>query len=123
MFQGGTAEEAMTFYLSLFADARINDLERYGANEAGTEGLIKKASFSVGGQTVLCFDSPVQHAFNFTPSFSFFVDCESGEELDRLNASLAEGGTILMPLDNYGFSRQFVWLNDRFGVSWQINLP
>jgi predicted 3-demethylubiquinone-9 3-methyltransferase (glyoxalase superfamily) len=70
----------------------------------------------------MCIDSPAQHAFSFTPSFSLFVECASEEELDRMFAALLEGGQALMPLGNYGFSRKFGWLNDRFGVSWQLNL-
>ncbi|MDP2122872.1 MAG: VOC family protein, partial [Parvibaculum sp.] len=68
-------------------------------------------------------DSPAKHAFTFTPSFSFFVDVETGEELEKLAAILGKDGTIMMPLDNYGFSRRFTWLSDRFSVSWQLNLP
>ena len=83
----------------------------------------KVARFSVAGQTVMCIDSPARHAFTFTPAFSFFVDCESEDELVRLVSALSEGGQTYMPLDNYGFSRKFAWVGDRFGVSWQLNLP
>jgi predicted 3-demethylubiquinone-9 3-methyltransferase (glyoxalase superfamily) len=121
MFQG-QAEEAMTFYVSLFADGQITDVTRYRAGEAGPEGSIKTAGFSVGGQNVMCIDSPAKHQFTFTPSFSFFVTCASEAEIARLSSALGEGGAVLMPLDNYGFSRQFTWLNDRYGVSWQLNL-
>ena len=62
------------------------------------------------------------HEFSFTPSFSIWVVTESGDELERLFAALADGGTQLMPLDSYGFSARFGWCNDRFGVSWQLNL-
>ena len=62
-------------------------------------------------------------AFTFTPSVSLFVDCADEEEFDRAFGTLSEGGSVLMPPDNYGFSTKFVWLNDRFGVSWQLNLP
>jgi predicted 3-demethylubiquinone-9 3-methyltransferase (glyoxalase superfamily) len=72
---------------------------------------------------VMCIDSPVKHQFTFTPSFSFFVDCASEDDLRRLAAALGEGGPVLMALANYGFSRLFTWVNDRFGVSWQLNLP
>ena len=71
----------------------------------------------------MCIDSPVPHAFTFTPAFSFFVDVPSEAELRRLAAALGEGGGIMMPLANYGFSRLFTWLNDRYGVSWQLNWP
>jgi predicted 3-demethylubiquinone-9 3-methyltransferase (glyoxalase superfamily) len=70
----------------------------------------------------MCIDSPMHHNFTFTPAFSFFMDCESEEEVRRLSAALSEGGNVLMPLDNYGFSRLFTWVSDRFGVSWQLNL-
>ena len=119
----GEAEAAMTFYVSLFPDSEIGDVVRYGAGEAGPEGTIMRASFRIGDQTILCTDSPPVHDFTFTPSFSLFVDCASNAELERLVAALSDDGATLMPLDNYGFSRRFAWVNDRFGVSWQLNLP
>lgn len=123
MFQEGNAEQAMNFYVSIFPDARITEIARYGPNEAGAEGTVQKALFSIGDQDIHCIDSPVKHAFGFTPAVSLFVDCESEEQIESIVAALGEGGTMLMPLGNYGFSRRFAWLNDRFGVSWQINLP
>ncbi|MDY7230397.1 VOC family protein [Hyalangium rubrum] len=122
MFEG-KAEEAMKFYVSLIPGSEIIDIARYGPGGPGAEGSVFKASFSVAGQTVLCIDSPAKHAFTFTPAFSFFVDCASEEEIDRLSAALSEGGSTLMPMGNYGFSRKFTWVNDRYGVSWQLNLP
>lgn len=121
MFEGD-AEKAMNYYVSLFADGRIVDVVRYGPGGPGPEGSVVKASFSVGGQTVLCTDSFVKHAFTFTPASSLFVECESEEEIRRLASALVEGGGALMPLGDYGFSRMFAWVNDRFGVSWQLNL-
>lgn len=121
MFQGD-AEQAMNFYVSLFPGGRVVDIVRYGPGEPGAEGSVKKASFTIAGQTVMCIDSPVRHDFTFTPAFSLFVDCESEEEIHRLSAALAEGGGVLMPLGEYGFSRRFAWVNDRYGVSWQLNL-
>jgi predicted 3-demethylubiquinone-9 3-methyltransferase (glyoxalase superfamily) len=73
-------------------------------------------------QQVNCIDSPVKHAFTFTPSISLFVDCESEAEIDDLFSKLSAGGQVLMPLDNYGFSTRFGWVKDRFGPSWQLNL-
>jgi predicted 3-demethylubiquinone-9 3-methyltransferase (glyoxalase superfamily) len=122
MFQG-KAEEAMNFYVSLFPDGKVLDLVRYGPNQPGPEGSVMKASFSIGQQTILCIDSPTKHDFTFTPAFSFFVDCTSEEQIKHLYGELSAGGKTFMPLDNYGFSRQFAWLSDRFGVSWQLNLP
>ena len=122
MFQGEQAEEAMTLYAALFEDGAIEAIERYGPEGPGGEGSVRLARFRVAGQSVKCIDSPVRHEFDFTPSFSFFVECGSEAELDRLLAGLGEDGKMLMPPGDYGFSRKFAWLNDRFGVSWQLNL-
>lgn len=115
MFQNGEAEEAMTFYTGLFADGEVVAVDRK------PEGGIQLAVFSIAGQQVRCIDSPPVHEFGFTPSLSLFVRCESREELDKLWAGLNEGGSALMPLDDYGFG-PFGWTNDRFGVSWQLSL-
>jgi predicted 3-demethylubiquinone-9 3-methyltransferase (glyoxalase superfamily) len=117
----GVAEEAMNFYVSLFKGAVIDSVERWAAGEQGREGSMKRGMFRVAGHELVAFDSPVKHAFDFTPSISLFVECESEEELDAAYAKLSEGGKALMPLGNYGFSEKFGWINDRFGVSWQLN--
>jgi predicted 3-demethylubiquinone-9 3-methyltransferase (glyoxalase superfamily) len=118
----GNAEEAMNFYVSLFLGAKVLEIVRYGANESGIEGSVKKAAFSIGSQTILCTDSTVGHGFSFTPAFSLFVECESPDELDRLYSALVTQGTAFMPVGEYDFSRRFAWVNDRYGVSWQLNL-
>ncbi|MFG1977786.1 VOC family protein [Nonomuraea fuscirosea] len=123
MFQKGDAEEAMNFYVSLFDDAKVVHADRYGPGEQGKEGSIKLARFTLAGQEHLCSDSFVKHGFEFTPSMSLYVTCGSEEELERLYGALVEGGQALMPLGSYGFSTRFGWVNDRFGVSWQLNLP
>jgi predicted 3-demethylubiquinone-9 3-methyltransferase (glyoxalase superfamily) len=122
MFQGGIAEQAITFYTSLFDDGRVVEISRYGPAGPGPEGTVLRARFSLAGQEFLCSDSFVTHGFSFTPSFSVWIETESEEELQRLFAAFADGGTQLMALDDYGFSRRFGWVNDRFGVSWQLNL-
>lgn len=122
MFEG-RAEEAMTFYTSLFEDSEVVDISRYGADGPGPEGTVLHATFALAGQRFMCIDSHVKHEFGFTPAVSLFVQCESEAELDRLYGALAERGTELMPLGSYGFSPKFGWVNDRFGVSWQLNLP
>ena len=123
MFQDGKAEEAMNFYTSLIEDSAITNIVRYGANESGDEGTVMQATFTLKGQEFMCIDSNLKHQFTFTPSFSIFVTCDNEEELDNLYQKLNEGGQALMPLGDYGFSKKFGWLNDRFGVSWQLNLP
>jgi predicted 3-demethylubiquinone-9 3-methyltransferase (glyoxalase superfamily) len=122
MFEGN-AEEAMNYYISLIEDSEITTITRYGANQSGEEGTVMHATFSLKGQEFMCIDSNVKHAFTFTPSFSIFITCDSEEELDRLYENLSSGGSSLMPLDNYGFSKKFGWIVDKFGVSWQLTLP
>ncbi|MCP4565817.1 MAG: VOC family protein [Bosea sp.] len=122
MFEG-RAEEALNFYISLIPDSRIESIMRYGPQGPGPEGSVMAANATIGGLPVMVSDSYVKHAFSFTPSLSLFLNCTGDEEIERLSAALAEGGGVLMPLDNYGFSRRFAWVNDRFGVSWQLNLP
>lgn len=119
MFEGD-AEAAMRFYVELFDDGAVEEITRYGAGEEGPEGTIKKAAFTLNGQRLLCTDSPIAHAFTFTPSVSLFVASQSEEEVESLFAKLAEGGEVLMSLDAYPFSSKFGWVNDRFGVSWQV---
>jgi predicted 3-demethylubiquinone-9 3-methyltransferase (glyoxalase superfamily) len=122
MFEG-TAEQAANLYVSLFPGSSLGTVERYGPGEGGAEGSIKQCHFVVAGQRLRCFDSPVKHGFTFTPSMSLFVDCETEAELDGAFAQLSAGGQVMMPPGNYGFSQKFAWISDRFGVSWQLNLP
>ncbi|MEU8263819.1 VOC family protein [Micromonospora sp. NPDC048999] len=116
MFEGA-ATEAMNFYVSLFDDGEILSVTRH-ADDSG----VQLAEFRVAGQRLMCSDSAVHHNFSFTPSLSLFVRCRDEAELTRLHQALAEGGQELMPLGDYGFSTRFAWVNDRFGVSWQLNL-
>jgi len=119
----GAAEDAMRSYVSLFPRSRIVSVERYGPNERGAEGTVKRAEFEINATRFMCIDSPVQHAFGFTPAISLFVDCDTRDEIDRAIEALGRDGQVLMPAGEYGFSRWFAWVQDRFGVSWQLNLP
>ncbi|WP_318617727.1 VOC family protein [Sporosarcina sp. YIM B06819] len=123
MFQDGNAEEAMIYYTSLIEDSEITSISRYGANETGDEGTVMHATFSLKGQEFMCIDSNIKHAFSFTPSFSIYITCDSEKEIDNLYEKLITDGQALMPLGDYGFSKKFGWINDQFGVSWQLNLP
>jgi len=122
MFQGGVGREAVDFYVSVFEDGEILDLETYPAGGPAPEGTIMRGRFRIAGQEFFVSDSYIEHAFDFTPSLSVWVEAETADAQEALVAALAEGGATLMPLDNYGFSTRFAWVNDRFGVSWQINL-
>jgi predicted 3-demethylubiquinone-9 3-methyltransferase (glyoxalase superfamily) len=122
MFQGD-ANAAIALYRELFDGAEVKHLEHYGPKEPGPEGQVRRATLVLAGQELMTFDSPPVHKFSFTPSISMFVDCADELEIERLFAGLSEGGEVRMPLNNYGFSLRFGWVDDRFGVSWQLNLP
>ncbi|HEY4218732.1 MAG TPA: VOC family protein [Gemmatimonadaceae bacterium] len=119
----GEASAALALYASIFPAFRVDHVEKYAQGEMGPEGTVKRADATFCGQSIIVIDSPVKHAFTFTPSTSIFVDCESASELDIAFGQLAEQGQVYMPLGAYGFSRRFGWCSDRFGVSWQLNLP
>ena len=118
----GDASAALELYGATFPAFKIARLERYGPGEPGAEGSVKRADASLGGHALIIIDSPVRHAFTFTPAISLFVEYDSDTELDAAFATLSADGQVFMPLDNYGFSRRFGWCTDRFGVSWQLNL-
>jgi predicted 3-demethylubiquinone-9 3-methyltransferase (glyoxalase superfamily) len=120
MFEGN-ADAALQLYSTVFPDLQITQMQRYGPGQPGREGTIVRADFKCAGQNLICIDSPIHHAFTFTPSMSLFVEFNSEADLDEAFAKLSEGGSVLMPPANYGFSSKFTWVNDRFGVSWQLN--
>jgi predicted 3-demethylubiquinone-9 3-methyltransferase (glyoxalase superfamily) len=105
----GKAEEAVNFYVSAFKDAKILDVLRYTEAGPGPEGSVMTIKFSLYGQEFVALNAGPE--FTFTPAISFFVDCQSQEEVDELWEKLsAEGGE----------TNSCGWLKDRYGVSWQI---
>src|SRR5262245_13683357 len=121
MFEG-RAEEAVRFYVSVFPDAKLMEIARYGKGAAGAEGSVSRARLAICGQVILCTDHVVKSAFTFTPAISLFVECRSRDRMRGLVERLSEGGQVFMPLDDYGFSKLFAWIADKFGVSWQLSM-
>ena len=122
MFQNGQAEAAVRRYEEVFDNFVIDELDLYSDASGGPAGQVQLAVCTFAGQRFTCFDSPIEHAFDMTPAIALFVECDSDDELERVFAALAEGGQVMMPLDNYGFSRRYGQLADRFGVPWALNL-
>ncbi|MEM4986913.1 VOC family protein [Collimonas sp. H4R21] len=104
----GKAEEAMNFYTSVFKDAKIGNVSRYGDAGPGPKGAVMSATFQLHGQDFIALNGGPQ--FSFTPAISFFVNCENQEEVDELWARFSEGG------EPQGCG----WIKDKFGLSWQI---
>jgi len=121
-FQDNNAENAMNFYVDLFDNSKIINVNRWGEEGPGKEGTIMHATFDLNGNLFMCSDSPAIHEWGFTPAVSNFVECENESELERMFGKLSENGKVMMPLNNYGFSKKFGFVEDQFGVSWQLNL-
>jgi predicted 3-demethylubiquinone-9 3-methyltransferase (glyoxalase superfamily) len=120
MFQQGNAEEAVHFYVATFPGSRVEEIRHWQEGSMGVPGKVEFAAFTVAGLQVKATDSPIRHGFDFTPALSLFVTCTTAEEAEDAFARLADGGLALMPMGEYPFAKRFGWLNDRFGVSWQI---
>ncbi len=118
------AEEAASLYISLFKNSGITNVSRYGKEgfeiHRKKEGTALTVEFSLGGQSFNGLNGGPH--FKFNPSISFYVVCETEEEVDLLWEKLSENGSVMMPLDRYPWSDKFGWLNDRYGLSWQISL-
>ncbi|HWV36396.1 MAG TPA: VOC family protein [Thermomicrobiales bacterium] len=109
------AEEAMRTYVSLFRNGEIVD-----TSGVGPEGTMLLGTARIAGSNLMFLNGGPDHPI--TPAISFTVGCESRDELDTLWAGLAEGGMALMELGKYPFAERFGWIQDRFGVSWQLIL-
>jgi predicted 3-demethylubiquinone-9 3-methyltransferase (glyoxalase superfamily) len=123
----GQAEEAVSFYTSLFENSHIGKISRYG--ETGQEahgrpaGSVMTVEFQLEGQTFLALNGGPH--FRFNPSISFFISCDSEEEVERLWSQLLSGsdaGSVLMPLQEYPFSERYGWVQDKYDLSWQVML-
>jgi len=106
----GKAEEAINYYISQFGNSGISNIVRYTKGEEGKEGTVKMGIFSLDGQTFMAMDSPIKQDFTFSPSISFFVNCNTQEEVDRLWKNLSSGGA----------EGQCGWLTDKYGLTWQV---
>ncbi|MGC1175572.1 VOC family protein [Polaromonas sp.] len=102
------AEEAMNFYTSIFKNSKAGEVMRYAEGGPAPKGAVMSASFQIEGQELIAFNGGPH--FSFTPAISLFVDCKTQEEVDELWEKLSEGGA----------PNQCGWLQDKFGVSWQI---
>lgn len=118
----GQAEEAVEFYVSLFPGSRVVSIDRHGVGTGGPEGSVARALFELNGQEFQAMDSDLAHNFTFTPAVSIVVRCSSAEEQDRLFAAPSDGGQVHMPLADYAPWGRLAWVDDRFGVSWQLHL-
>ncbi len=102
------AEEAMNFYVSIFKNSKVLSVNRYGEGAPAPKGTVMTANFLLDGQEFTALNGGPM--FKFSPAISFVVHCETQAEVDEYWAKLSAGGK----------TNQCAWLDDKFGVSWQI---
>jgi len=101
------AEAAANFYCSVFKNSKITFKNRWLVN------------FELNGQKFMCLNGDTK--FKINPSISFFVVCETVAEVDEIWNKLLDSGSVLMPIDKYEWSERYGWLQDRYGVNWQLS--
>ncbi len=120
----GVAEQAVALYTSIFGNSRVGRINRYGREgqeiHAMPEGAVMTVDFEIDGYSLVGLNGGPH--FRFSPANSFFVTLETEAEVDAVWAALVEYGTVLMPLQAYDWSGRYGWLNDRYGLSWQVML-
>jgi predicted 3-demethylubiquinone-9 3-methyltransferase (glyoxalase superfamily) len=110
------ATEAAEYYAETFPDSKIIDVTTIPDTPSGDTDVV---TFQLWGQSFQAISAgPL---FTFNPSVSFAVACDTVDDVDRIYARLADGGTPLMPLDTYEFSERYGWIQDRYGLSWQVS--
>ncbi|HET9057804.1 MAG TPA: VOC family protein [Chitinophagaceae bacterium] len=102
------AKEAAAFYCSFFSNSKII-----------SENPVV-VIFEINGKKIMALNGGAKYKIN--PSISFFINCQTQQETDHLWSNLIDGGKILMPLDEYAWSKRYGWVQDKFGMTWQIML-
>ncbi len=106
----GQAEEAVKFYTTIFKNSKVGKILRNGKANLDPEGTVLTASFELEGREFLALNGGPH--YKFTPATSFIIHCENQEEVDYYWEKLLEGG---------GRESQCGWLDDKFGVAWQVS--
>ncbi|MFX1573681.1 MAG: VOC family protein [Promethearchaeota archaeon] len=111
------AKEAAMFYTSIFKNSEIKNTTTLHNTPSGSVDMITIELF--GQEFTLISAGPL---FKFTPSISFLIACKTKEEVNTIWGKLLEGGMVLMELDEYPFSKKYGWVQDKYGLSWQVML-
>jgi len=111
------AKEAALFYITLFDQSKLLNVTLLENTPSGNAELV---SFELAGQQFEAISAGPY--FKFNPSISLMVVCDSVEEINAKWKALSQGGTELMPLGEYSFSKWYGWVQDKYGLSWQLML-
>lgn len=112
----GQAKEAIEKYTSLLPNSDIQNIVYH------EDGTVLHATFVLSGQLFMAIDNKNGETIPFTSAISLFIECESLEEIEKLFSELAKEGKVLMPLGPLPFSEKFGWVQDKYGVTWQLNI-
>ena len=115
----GQAKDALDFYQAVFPNFEMISLQHHSEPH---ENLIMLAVFSVDEQEIMISDSFITHDWEINPGISFFINLDQEEQLHELAEQLGTNGNFHMPPGDYGFSKLFAWVEDQFGVNWQLNI-
>ena len=113
-------EEAVQFYTALFKNSQMDRITHLSDDTPGPKGKVMTANFRLDNLELMALNGGPE--FTINPSISFFVYCQTAQEIDALWKALSDGGQVMMELDRYPFSEKFGWVADRYGVSWQLSL-
>lgn len=127
--QCGRAKDAIALYTSLFPNSEVLKIIPYNEGEqGGTPELIKFGSFTLNGTEYLVSESNYNHAWNFSPAISIYIESDSENELKGyFDALSTNGGQVMVPFDSYeegdyGFGKKYGWCQDAYGINWQFLL-
>lgn len=117
------AEEAINLYTSLFENSEILTMVKYDEEGPGTPGTVQHSIFTLNGQVFMAIDADNGEELPMNPSISLYITVDNAMEMERLFSGLKKEGAILMPKTSMSPFREFAWVQDKFGVSFQLVLP
>ena len=117
------AEEAVNLYTSLFKNSEILTMVKYGEDGPGEPGTVQHSIFTLNGQVFMAIDADNGEELPMNPSISLYITVEDAMDIKRLFNGLKKEGAILMPKTSMPPFREFAWVQDKFGVSFQLALP
>ena len=115
----GQAKDVLDFYQAVFPSFEMISPQHHSEPH---QNLIMLAVISIDEQEIMISDSFITHDWQINPGISFFIDLDQEEELHKLAEQLGANGNFHMRPGDYGFSKLFAWVEDQFGVNWQLNI-
>ena len=120
----GEAEAALNLYMNVFEDSEVLAITKYGEEGPGQPGTVQHAIFRIKDQILMAIDNSNGVPIEMNPAISLYVTVDNAMEMERLYQGLKDGGAILMPPTEMPPAfRNFAWVEDRFGVNFQLAQP